>query len=335
MPPRGRAERARLAGRAQQAEVARGERVRLPTPTHRDVMRGPRSDPRQIAQARDEILQAGRRLERQLARRDRGCQRADRARLRARRPDLPQVRVGERLGTREAMREPEVLESLDRLAERLHHARGERRRGLHGNLLAEDRADGDLERVPRPGNARAGARAHERRERRVVPEVCADGQRIGAEVEDPARALHDPAELRRGRKIRRQHDVVRPAGAQLDHPRRAVHLDGATVCVALHRLDAARRARARPTERRGHVERWAEREPERERVRRGAGTAAATRAHPPQLGRRAIERPADLVVELADAREARGERHLGRRKVRLVEQAPREVRAPRARDRGR
>ena len=97
------------------------------------------------------------------------CARA--AMARAREPMMPSAAISDgavaamRAGRREQAAEPRVRR-LDRLAEGAGEAPGDRRRGRHRHLLAEDRAHRDLESVDRAGQAQSRVRLRERAQRR-------------------------------------------------------------------------------------------------------------------------------------------------------------------------
>jgi hypothetical protein len=51
------------------------------------------------------------------------------------------------------------------------------------DLLAEDRADGELEPLPGAGHSQPRTRRHQRRQGRILAKLSADGEWIGGEVE--------------------------------------------------------------------------------------------------------------------------------------------------------
>ena len=62
-------------------------------------------------------------------------------------------------------------------------APGKRGRGNDGNLLTEHGTDRELETIPGTGNAQPWPRHDQRRQRRVLRQMLADGDRVSAEVE--------------------------------------------------------------------------------------------------------------------------------------------------------
>jgi hypothetical protein len=154
-----------------------------------------------------------------------------------------------------------------------------------------------------------------------------DAQRIGAQVEEPADALDDVDQRRVVGGVHAEHELracgVRP---RFDCGRVLTDAHGAAVDPVLDPLDARGGAAGEEAEHRGP------------RQRRPVGQAddelAGRRrvaAPPPQLGRRGAEGRADRVVELPQAAEPGSERELGHGQIRLVQEPPREVHAPRAR----
>ena len=68
---------------------------------------------------------------------------------------------------------------------------GDRRRGLDRDLLAKDRAHGDLEGVPRARGANAGMGGGRAAQENVARQLLGNQRRIGAEIEHPPDALDD------------------------------------------------------------------------------------------------------------------------------------------------
>jgi hypothetical protein len=64
-----------------------------------------------------------------------------------------------------------------------HDPARDRPRARDRHLLADDRPDRELERVPRPWNAQAGASGDERGEQRIAAEVGVDRGDVGVEIE--------------------------------------------------------------------------------------------------------------------------------------------------------
>ena len=196
-----RAERRRLRGsarrleRAAEPEISRGERVRLAERAERDVLRRPRPDAGHGTEALLEIVQAAGSGELDLLRVDGGRERPDRVRARAGNADSGEVRSGERGRRRENVRQAVRASAGQRPSERLDEPSRESPRAAYGNLLPENRANGDLERIPGAGHAKSRAGRDERREERIAAQHGADRERIRVDVEDAPRAAHEVEEI--------------------------------------------------------------------------------------------------------------------------------------------
>ena len=138
-----------------------------------------------------------------------------------------------------------------------HEAAGARARGGHRDLLAEDRAHGELGAVDAAGHPQPGGAAHERADQRVAAERLGHDDRVGVEVEQA------PAEPLGGREVAL---VLEPQAAahgvgaqgQLDHAGPVRQAQAAPVDVAVDLLDAGHGARGEPRQQRAAVERGAE-----------------------------------------------------------------------------
>ena len=82
-----------------------------------------------------------------------------------------------------------------RLAELRGQAARERARGGDGDLLAEQRAHGELGRVGMPGHAAAGSGADEWAEQRIVAQRRLDRVRVGVEAQDRPRGADVPLDV--------------------------------------------------------------------------------------------------------------------------------------------
>ena len=182
-------------------------------------------------------IRAGR--ERELSARDRGRERAQRARALAGQADLLERRVGERVGlgeeSRRRRRDPRSA-SGTALAEALGEAAREPRRAGHRDLLAEHDPHRDLERIPRAGHAHAGSAAQPARAAADRRRAAADLAGIGAEIEHRAHALGEREPVL-GLGAVRAH-LERAARARVRSPRRR---------AARPATRSARRTRPAPT----------------------------------------------------------------------------------------
>src|SRR5688572_14707326 len=129
------------------------------------------------------MLQTGRRIEIESARRTRLGNRPDSALLTPRHPQRRQVGSSERLRSGEEMRQSTSFVAFDGLPEGLDHATRQRRGGGDAYLLTQDRAHHDLERIPTPGYPQPRSRRDTRAYDRVVLELSPDRRRVGAEIE--------------------------------------------------------------------------------------------------------------------------------------------------------
>ena len=134
-----------------------------------------------------------------------------------------------------------------------------------GDLLAEDRADDELEAVERAGHADPGRSGDQRREFRITGERGVDRHGVGIEVERPASPLAEPVEV--GRPIGRDLNLdVVTAGRHRDHHSSALFPHGAHVRAVPYLLDARDGADAEERQERVGRERRSVGEPEDRRV---------------------------------------------------------------------
>ena len=110
------------------------------------------------------------------------------------------------------MCEPELGQAGDGGAVALDDAAHQRVRTAHADLLADDRADAGLERVPRAGQAQAGRRFDQRAQDGVVREPGGDGVEVAVEVEDAPGTLHHVDQALPVRQVRAQEEMVVAAG---------------------------------------------------------------------------------------------------------------------------
>ena len=98
-------------------------------------------------------------------------------------------------GRREDVRERGDRRDPQRLAGRRDDAPGDGPRAGDGDLLADDRPHGDLERIDGARRTPPGRGGDERGEHRVGAEDGVDGDRVGVEVEQAAQAADGRAEV--------------------------------------------------------------------------------------------------------------------------------------------
>ena len=200
-------------------------------------------------------------------------------------------------------------------------APGDRAGARHGDLLADRRLDGGLERIDAARHAAPGHLAHPRREHRIGTERVVDGDRIGIEVEQPADPSHGGRQVAPVRQTQRgAHDgppVATLAGTHGDRAVPAGQVEG-TVVRAPSQCSTPGTARAA---------RNASTSSAANGSRTGSSSSTAPvvvggpRAAPgAQHGRRRREHHAHGVVELADAAEASGVGDVDERHVRRLEQ---------------
>ena len=159
---------------------------------HDDVVRGPWADPaqREEAIARDGRVDTGMEFDDAVG--DGSGETPNGVASRSRHRERRVGRLGELVRSREA-REPRIA-GIDR-ADRRDDPRGDGPRTGHRHLLADDGADGGLERIDAGRRPTAGHRV-----RRVVgvgesPERVVDRRRVGVEIEESPDPLHGGAEV--------------------------------------------------------------------------------------------------------------------------------------------
>ena len=130
-------------------------------------------------------------------------------------PDGGQIGSGDRCGERKRAHEARPAQMVRQLfAECVHQPSGERRGALHGHLLAQHRAHGQLEAVPGAGHANSRQRVESGGRNGDLGQMTAEAQRVGVQVEEPAQS---------GRHVQ-QHAGIRVADLGL-HVTLAVHVD--------------------------------------------------------------------------------------------------------------
>ena len=218
-----------------------------------------------------------------------------------------------------------------------------RARAGHRDLLADDRAHGELGAVDRPRHAPAGRPAHERGEQAGTPEDGVDGLGVGVQVEQRPAALHGGREVAQVAELESALDATVARG-ELGDAVAVGEAQRAPVGVAGDLFDSGHRASREEPKQGGAIERCAARQSQEQRAgfrggggRGGAGTPAPPRP-PPHLGGRQGEHRPHGVVELTQAGEAGGEgdvveRYGGRfdqQSRRLGTPGSREVEGPRS-----
>ncbi len=191
-------------------EVGRHPGVRVGERAHRDVLRRPRPDARQVEQPRARLgeVDAGPELEpvgeRARHRRDRALPGAGHRQRRRHRDD----RFRRRPGVRQR-----AVGLGQRLTGRRHQPRGERPRRRKRDLLAEHGADRQLAAVGGARHAQPRPRRHERAEHRVAGEMGVGGRAGGRGAEDRPRRRS-----RRGRRTRGGRAAARGRGGTRRRP---------------------------------------------------------------------------------------------------------------------
>ena len=131
---------------------------------------------------------------------------------------------------------------IDRLAKAVRQPAGKSRRRPHGNALAEDRANRQLEPVERAGHPQSRAASDDAREPRIDGEVSGNHVRPRAQVEKVFQADED---LRQGRHERRRQLDRKcvSSGNRPDTEPSLMTADGGRPAVSLivDRFDARRR----------------------------------------------------------------------------------------------
>ena len=151
-------------------------------------MRGPPADAGDGNELLDRGTRVGARFELQSPRGHLPCQLDDASGTRAHDAQcryVVDVRPCDALGARREMRESRVR-CIGRVAERRGEAPGERGSTFDGDLLAEYRAQRELEAVEGAGDAKARVSLHRRAEQLIVREARRYHIRPGGEVEEVA-----------------------------------------------------------------------------------------------------------------------------------------------------
>ena len=186
------------ASAAAQVQVAGRKRIGFAQSAQGHVVRGPGSAARQRRQPRHGGLEIrGRREERRFA--DDGLREpADRLAARDGHPDRRDVDGARRREVRRRGKDPAdgAVGRRQRMAERAHQPAGEPRRRRDGDLLAEDRADRQFERIPGARHAQARGPAGEHG---IAVEMSRDQSGIGVEIEQRPRARGQQRDVRRQR----------------------------------------------------------------------------------------------------------------------------------------
>jgi hypothetical protein len=239
----------------------------------------------------------------------------------------------QRVGRRE--QPPDAAErGLELLAVVRREPAGDGGRAGHGHLLADDGAHRQLAAVHVSGHPSAGRTAGEPAEQLVAAERVHYRVRIRVEVEQSPAALHGRAEVASVVEPQRCVHVALGRG-QLCHARAVGQSQAASIGAVHALLDPRDRAGAQVAEQPGAVERRAVGEADAQgpgplgRVAHGRAGEASWRPSTELTWRHRVD-PADRLVELADAREAGGEGHLGDRERGGLEQHPGGLRPARA-----
>ena len=177
--------------RAAEREVANGECVRIAQRAHGDVLRGPRSDARQLAQLRNRRASVVIVVEGERARGDCGRERPNRRRSRTREPCVLEGGVAERRCVRERPAKA-LARGVHSRPERSSDPAHERCGASDRRLLADNRADRQLERIPRARHPQARMTPETSAQQRVELEVPFDGVWIGIDIEHQADAPQNP-----------------------------------------------------------------------------------------------------------------------------------------------
>ena len=244
------------------------------------------------------------------------------------------IRVRQRRrGREQAVRlpRPRALVGSKRFAMRRDEASRQRAGSRHRDLLAEQRADGQLEAVPRARYPHSGALPHAAGQATIAREMRFDGGDVDVQIEEAAQASHDRRQRRHVAGVDGGQQMAPPVGRGLhldDSPRRADR-EGPLVALALDALDPRHGARREELDHRPPLVGRGERQLEANA--RGPGDALGRGG----LAQRARRSPVGLpqgVVEPAHAPEARPERDLRHRERRLAEEFLGEEDAMRLRD---
>jgi hypothetical protein len=253
---------------AAEDQVGRGPGVGVAQGPHREVLDRPGADPGDGEQG---LPGAGRaaagRGERDPPLRERAGGGLERRDALGGHADRVEVALRDGPGRREYERRLAVARAGDGPADAGGDAAHDRGGGLHGHLLADDRAGDQLERAPRAGDPQARQRLERRGEPGVGPERRVDRVEVGVEVEQRP----DPAAERGGvPRGGAPHGHVQPRLlGVVGHGEQAgvaVDLDRAAVPAVVHALDARRGAGVQVADQVRPVQAVGVRERERDRM---------------------------------------------------------------------
>ena len=181
------------------------------------AVHGPR--PRIAPIAAHELVERRAAIEPKLAAIDSPSERPDRIRPRPGHPERRQIGAGQHVRWRERVGQAERLQARHRGPEPLDEPADDRVRAGDADLLADDRSDSRLVRVPGAGDSEAGSRPDQRSEHgipRERPNRVVNGR---VEREDPARALNDVNQALPVREVRPQQQLVVRRRARARAPR--------------------------------------------------------------------------------------------------------------------
>ena len=149
----------------------------------------PRAEAVESGDGVDEPVEADAPIEPDRVLGDRAGEQADSVRTSRRQPEAAEVGAGER-GSGKRVSQSEGLEAGHRRPEPLHQPSGNGVRMGEGHLLADDRANAGLERVPGTRRAKAGPGLEQRPDGRVPAEMARGLVQVEVEARDPASAVH-------------------------------------------------------------------------------------------------------------------------------------------------
>ncbi len=197
-----------------------------------------------------------------------------------------------------------------------HQATGQTSGRGHGNLLAENSADRQLEAIPRARHAQPGPGLDQGSENPILRQMGGDSDGIGRQVKHTAQSRDDGRQRRKPGKLHGRAQRVTVAGLDTDGPLQTVELNGSGVTAGADMLDAGNGALAQKVDHRRPVVGRMIAQRQNDLPLRPGGTIRLASA--PQFTRRSAEQRLEGLVETANAAEARRERHLGHRQTRLM-----------------
>ena len=299
---------------AKNADVGCGKSVGVMQAAERDVLRRPFADARDGAEANDALLERVGDFE-EIRLVDGSARKGDDGgAARSGHPEHAEVGRKDLLRSGKGVGECGIAEG-ERLGRKRDQLCREAARGDDAYLLAEDGADGDLERVPAAGRAQPGLAAHDGGECAVAGEMCGDGLGVGVEIEDAAETRCDDGQSRD--MIAGDLDLKRVAGGRVadgDKGDVLVDRDDAAIDAVADLFNAGDGAWSEEGEQRVPVEGWAIGEAQDKRSGGGGRDGAAA-----QLAGRPFVECEEGVVETADAAEARGHGDGGHGEARFVQ----------------